>query len=729
MGTYRGYFLLCLGLLAYTTGASEYCNLAHADSRPPVVNGCEHSLMIIADQQTWRVPVVENFHGRRIADPYRWLEDLSSKQTVRWVENQNEFAEQFLVNIPSHPALQARLSELWSVRAFERPFTVGKYRFAKRRNPNENQASLYVYDEGETKPRLLLDINEIASDHAVSLYDFRVSPNGTYVAYGLSVSGSDWVTWHIREVATGRDLPDTIPWTKFTNIAWLKDETGFFYSRYPDPIVGQDMSEPNIGNALYQHRLGQSSSADQLIAGSGLDPSWSFYPRVIQDGKFLLINVYHRQDNHNLVYLKYLNPKSGEPKDFIPVIDDFAANFRYLTSNDLKFWFLTNDNSPNGKIVSYDLNQPAGSRWEIVVPESDGILEDADYLADHWLLTQLKDGQTEIAVWKGGRHVTNIPLPEPGSVSDLRASTESDCVEFTFSSDLRPSTLLRFNLKSQELTTVKSMIVPFDPNLFEVDRVFYPSKDGTEIPMRIIHKKGLKLDGSNPTYLYGYGGFNHSLISSFNASYIPWLERGGVIAIPNLRGGGELGASWHEAGMRENKQNVFDDFIAAAEFLISLKITSPEKLAIGGASNGGLLVSAVLMQRPVLFGAGIPAVGVHDMLRFQNFTVGEGWVREYGSSEDPSDFQNLIQYSPLHNVRMGTVFPPTMIVTSDRDDRVVPSHSYKLAATMQAAQGGLAPILLRVNHRTGHGAGRPIWMSIRSYADQWAFLLRALGQE
>ncbi|MFQ5570774.1 MAG: prolyl oligopeptidase family protein [Rhodothermales bacterium] len=676
--------------------------------------------------ETRKGDVVDNYHGIEMPAPYRWLEDLDSEETRAWVEAQNAVTFGYLEQIPQRESIKKRLTELWNYPRYGTPFKRGDRYFFSKNDGLQNQSVTYVQESlDDEAPRVLLDPNTLSEDGTVALSGLYVSDDGRYAAYSLSASGSDWRTFKVRNVETGQDLDDVLEWIKFSGASWTPDGKGFFYSRYDAPKEGDAYEQVNKNQKLYYHRLGTSQAEDERIYERPDEPEFGFGAGVTDDGHYLIINVWKGTDRRNRVYYKDLQDPESE---VVRLLDDFDAGYGFIGNTGTEFYFLTDLDAPNQRLIVIDIENPTRQAWRDLIPESDAVLQSVSLINNQFLVRALVDVKGRLTIHDlDGRFVKEIELPTIGSVGGLSGERDSDEMFYTFTSFTYPPTIYRYDFASGTSEVFRRPDIDFDATEYVTKQVFYESKDGTQVPMFIIYKEGLVLDGSNPTYLYGYGGFNISLTPRFSISNLAWLEMGGIYAQPSLRGGAEYGEAWHQAGMLDKKQNVFDDFIAAAEYLIEEGYTSTPRLAIGGGSNGGLLVGAALTQRPDLFGAAYPAVGVMDMLRFHKFTIGWAWVSEYGSSDDPEQFTFLRAYSPLHNLKPGTPYPPTLITTADHDDRVVPGHSYKFAAAMQAAQAGNAPVLIRIETKAGHGAGRPTSKIIQAEADKWAFLAKALN--
>jgi prolyl oligopeptidase len=667
---------------------------------------------------------VDDYHGTKVADPYRWLEDLDSAETAKWVAAENKLTFDFLNSIPRRAAIKERLTRLWNYEKFGVPMKEGSRYFYTRNSGLQNQSVLYTVTSLDAEPRMILDPNTLSADGTVAVSGVQASPDGKLLAYSLSASGSDWQEWKVRDVQTTKDLSDQLKWVKFSSVSWIRDGKGFFYSRYDEPKADA-LKGANYFQKVYFHKLGTPQAEDVLVYERPDKQDWLFNGSVTEDGNYLMIAVYQGTDVKNRVYYKDLNAKDAP---VVKLLDDFDAAYTFIGNEGTRFWFQTDQQASRGKLIEIDVTKPARANWKVIVPESKETLQGATFVNRKFVLNYLKDAYTQVKVYDtAGKFVNEIALPGIGTADGFGGKANDKETFYAFTGFTTPTTIYRYDFATGKSTVFRQPKVEFNPNDYETKQVFYTSKDGTKVPMFITHKKGLKLDGSNPTYLYGYGGFNISLTPAFSVGNLVWMEMGGVYAQPNLRGGGEYGEDWHQGGMKLKKQNVFDDFIAAAEWLIANKYTSTPKLAIGGGSNGGLLVGAAMTQRPDLFGAALPAVGVMDMLRFQKFTIGWAWVSDYGSAENAEDFKALYAYSPLHNIKPETSYPPTMVITADHDDRVWPGHSFKFAAALQAAQAGDAPVLIRIETKAGHGAGKPTSKIIEEIADRWAFLEKVLN--
>src|SRR5215472_2806835 len=618
------------------------------------------------------------------------------------------------------------MTKLWNYERFTVPELEGGRYFFLHNDGLQNQNVLLVADSLTAEPRTLLDPNTLSADGTVALSGTAITDDGKLLAYGTAASGSDWQEWHVRDVSTGKDLPDLIKWVKFSGASWTKDGKGFFYSRYDEPKDAA-LREANYFQKLYYHRLGTPQAEDTLIYNRPDNKELGFGGGVTDDGKYLVITVSQGTSPKNRLYYKDL-AKPDSP--VVKLLDDFDAAYQFIDNDGPVFWIQTDLDAPRGKLIAIDTRHPERGNWKTIVAEGKDTLEHSGVVDNVFLLSYLKDAQAEVRVYDlKGKFLRDVDLPGIGTAEGFGGKRKDKETFYAFTSFISPTTIYRYDLTAGKSSVFRQPKVDFDASLYETKQVFYNSKDGTRVPMFITAKKGLKPDGQNPVLLYAYGGFNVSLTPAFSVGTAVWLEMGGVYAQPNLRGGGEYGEEWHQAGTLLRKQNVFDDFIAAAEWLITNKYTSPAKLAIRGGSNGGLLVGACMTQRPDLYGATLPAVGVMDMLRFHKFTIGWAWTSDYGSSDDADIFKALYAYSPLHNLKPGTKYPATLVTTADHDDRVVPGHSFKFAATLQADQSGPAPVLIRIVTKAGHGAGKPISKQIEEISDSWAFLAKNLNMD
>jgi prolyl oligopeptidase len=672
-----------------------------------------------------KADVVEDYHGTQVADPYRWLEDPDADETVAWVSKQNEAFFDY-IDTPERKMLEERLTQLWNYPKYSLPYKRGDRYFFSKNDGLQNQSVFYVQETLDAEPAVVLDPNTLSEDGTVSLRSQALTEDGKIFAYGLSSSGSDWQEIHIKEVDSGKSYDDLLKWTKFTSIAWKHDNSGFYYNRFPDPSTLPDEDHTKY-NQVYWHKLGTFQSDDVHVYGSEEEKDLGFYPGITDDGKYLYLYVYLGTDDRNGIYFRTVDSEG----EFTKLMEVGEAEYGPIDNIDNIVYMRTNYNAPKRRIIAVDINNPAKENWKEIIPEADDVIDFASMVNDHLIVAYMQDAHHILKIFdKEGKFVREIELPTIGSVGGLSGRREDTEMFFGFTSFVYPYTAFRYDFKKDEVVLFRKPKVDFDANLYETKQVFCPSKDGTKIPVFITHKKGLQLDGNNPTVLYAYGGFNVSLTPYFSISRLAWLDAGGVYAVANLRGGAEYGEEWHQAGMLENKQNVFDDFIGCSEWLIDGKYTSTEKLAIMGGSNGGLLTCACLLQRPDLFGAVVSQVPVTDMLRYHKFTVGRYWVPEYGNAEEnPEHFQFLYTYSPLHNVPDGIKSPPTMVTSADTDDRVVPLHAKKFVATLQEKDAGHNPILLRVETKAGHGGGKPTSKRIEEAADTYAFLMKTFGMK
>lgn len=669
--------------------------------------------------------VVDDYHGTLVSDPWRWLEDPNNDVTKDWIAAQNDITYPFLHSLRGRDKLKDRLTTLWDYQRFGTPFRRGDQYFYYLNDGLQNQFVLYKQDSLESEGEVLIDPNLFSEDGTVSMSSVAFSQDARFVAYAKSVGGSDWREFFVRDVETGEDLSDHLKWIKFSGVSWDKDGNGFYYSRFPQPAPDEILTAANRNMKLYYHRIGTPQANDVLIYERPDQPDWGLYGIVTEDGNYLIISISQGTDTRNRLYYKDLRRANDR---VVELLNDFDANYGFIANEGPIFYFRTNLDAPKYRVIAIDTRRPATSNWTTILPERESLLSGISVVSNRFVANYLTDARSEVRIHSmDGTFEREVDLPTIGTSSSFSGRKQDSEAFYSFSSYTYPSTIFRYDFETNESTLFRSSDVDFNPDDFETNQVFYESKDGTTVPMFITHKKGLKLDGKNPTYLYGYGGFNISLTPGFSVSNLVWLEQGGIYAVPNIRGGGEYGNDWHLSGTKERKQNVFDDFIAAAEYLIDEGYTSPSKLAIGGGSNGGLLVAACMLQRPDLFAAAIPAVGVLDMLRYHQFTIGWAWASDYGTSEDPVGFDYLFAYSPLHNVEEGVRYPSTLITTAERDDRVVPAHSFKFAAELQEKHAGSNPVLIRIETNAGHGAGKPTSMIIEEAADRWAFIANETG--
>jgi len=676
--------------------------------------------------KTKRIEHFDDYHGVKVADPYHWLEEdvRKSPEVAEWVAEQNKLPFAYLHAIPQRQAILQRLTELWNYERYSPPFKAGGRYFYTKNDGLQNQSVLYVMEALDGEPRVLIDPNKWSKDGTIALTGVEVSDDGKYLAYGVAEAGSDWNTWHVLDVASGKVLPDEVKWIKYGSVSWTIDGKGFFYSRYEEPKPGEAFQKVTLHQKVYYHRLGTPQSDDVLVYRRPDHPDWGFHANVSEDGRYLLLTIWKGTNHQYRITYKDLSEPYAMPID---LIEDFDNEYSFVGNDGPVFFFKTDLKAPKGRLIAIDTRKPARQYWKEIIPEAKENLSGVGLVGNLFIAHYLKDARTQVKLYGlDGTFVREVELPGLGTAAGFGGKRTDTETFYVFSSFATPPSIYRYDLITGQSKLIRRAKVKFNPDDYEVKQVFYTSKDGTKVPMFITAKKGIRLDGSNPTLLYGYGGFNIPLTPSFSISRVAWLELGGVFAQANLRGGGEYGKEWHEAGTKLRKQNVFDDFIAAAEWLIAHKYTRPDKLAIQGGSNGGLLVGAVMTQRPDLFGACLPAVGVMDMLRFHKFPAGRFWVDDYGSPDNPEEFKALYAYSPYHNLKKGTKYPATLVTTADTDDRVVPAHSFKFIAQLQYCQAGDAPVLARIETRAGHGAGKPTAKQIEEVADQWAFLVKNL---
>ncbi len=672
--------------------------------------------------ETKKVDVTDNYHGTIVADPYRWLEDDNSEETKAWVEAQNKVTFDYLSKIPFREKIKKRFTKLYNYPKYSAPFRAGnKYYFFKN-DGLQNQSVMYVMDKLDGEPKVFLDPNKFSEDGTKSLSNYSFSKDGKWFVYGISTGGSDWDEFFVMNALTGEKLKDHLKWIKFSGIAWKGD--GFYYSRYPEP-TGSELSQKNQYSKVYYHKLGTDQSEDFVVYEDATKPDRGFYAGTTEDERFLIISFSEGTSNNGFIVKDLSVPNS----QFITIVDDLNNNYGVIDNVEDKLLVLTDYQAPKYRLILIDPKNPLRENWKDVIPENKNVLQSVQIIGEKLIATYMQDASHHVYLFNlEGKPEGEIKLPSLGTVGFSGRRDDNDAF-YSFTSFTYPGTIYKFDVSTKKSELFRQTELDFDFDNYETKQVFYTSKDGTKIPMFIVHKKGLKLDGNNPTYLYSYGGFNISLLPSFSTSRLIFLENGGVFAMPNIRGGGEYGEEWHKAGMLDKKQNVFDDFIAAAEYLINEGYTNPNKLACAGGSNGGLLIGAVINQRPDLFKVALPAVGVMDMLRFHKFTIGYYWVVEYGSSDDPEQFKFLYAYSPLHNIKDNVNYPAVLVTTADHDDRVVPAHSFKYIATLQEKYKGKNPVLIRIETKAGHGAGKPTSKIIEEIADVWSFVFYNLGIE
>ena len=672
-----------------------------------------------------RGDVSSDYHGVKVPDPYRWMEDIDSPATRAWVAAEDKLSRDYLAALPGRAAIAARLKEIWNYERWGAPARHGHYWFYTHNDGLQNQAVIFVSTDPGTPGHILLDPNTLSKDGTVALRETAISDDGRLFAYALSDAGSDWQIWHVRNVDTGTDLPDEIHWSKAGGGSWRKDSSGFYYTSYDAPKDADALKAANKFQKLYFHKLGTPQTQDPLVYTRTDDPEWFVGGTVTDDGRYLIIQANHGDEVQNTVLVQDLNGGTAAP--IVPVIPQPTAVYNVIGNVGSTLYVMTDDGAPRYKIVAIDLTKPDPAQWRTVVAEGADTLDSVSLVGGQLVAEYLHDAHSAVRRYTPeGKLLGEVQLAGLGEAAGFQGRIEDHETYYTYSSFTTPPSVYRLDLGSGASSLWKTpKLAGFDPDKYETQQVFYQSKDGTRVPLYIVSRKGTKRDGKNPTILYGYGGFNISMEPGFSPSIAGWLEMGGVYAMPNLRGGGEYGRAWHEGGMKTHKQNVFDDFVGAAEYLIAQHWTSPKHLAIRGGSNGGLLVGATEEQRPELFAAAVPQVGVMDMLRFREFTVGKGWESDFGSVDNPAEFQAMLAYSPLQNVKPGVKYPATLVTTADHDDRVYPAHSFKFTAAMQRADPNGKPILLRVETRAGHGLGKPTAKQIEETADIYAFILNA----
>ena len=670
---------------------------------------------------TRKADVVDELHGTKVADPYRWLEDDNAEETKAWVAAQNRVTEDFLTTIPQRGEIRKRLADLWNFERTAAPQEYGGRWFFTHNTGLQNQSVLKVSETMDGEGRELLDPNKLSEDGTVALANFQPSEDGKLLAYSISRGGSDWNEILVRDVASAKETGDHLKWVKFSGMSWAKDGSGFYYSRYDEPAAGAALTQKNEFQKLCFHKIGTPQSEDKLIYERKDRPKWGFGGGLTEDGKFLVIHVTEGTDPKNRFFYR---DASKPESPVVELLADADASYDFVGNEGGLFYFRTDLDAPRHRVIAIDVAKPERADWKEIVPQGKDLLQGVTSVGGYLVCEYLRDAKSAIAVHDmAGKLVREVALPGIGSAGGFEGRRKDTETFYSFTSFTDPGAIYRYNLKTGESKLWKRPKVGFDTEAYETRQVFVTSKDGTKVPLFIVHKKGVKLDGSNRVLLSGYGGFNISLGPGFSIGRAVWLERGGIFALANLRGGGEYGSEWHLAGTRLRKQNVFDDFIAAGEWLVKENYTVPAKLAIQGGSNGGLLVGACMTQRPELFGAALPAVGVMDMLRFHKFTIGWAWEKDYGSAENPDEFQALLKYSPYHVLKPGSRYPATMVTTADHDDRVVPAHSFKFAARLQECQAkGGPPVLIRIDTSAGHGAGTALSKMIDKTADEWAFL-------
>jgi len=669
--------------------------------------------------------VVDDYFGHKVSDPYRWLEDDNSEETAKWVKAENEVTNAFLAKIPYRDNIRKQLTNLWNYPKYSAPFKrAGKY-FYYKNDGLQNQSVLYVQDNLDAEPRVLLDPNKLSDDGTVALSVARVSNDGKYLAYFVARSGSDWNEGYVLDINTGEKLSDHLQWIKFSGIGW--DGDGFYYSRYDKPKAGDELSQSNEYHKVYYHKVGTPQSDDKMVYDTPDHPRRLSDVGVTRDEKIQYLTEYEASIGNSL----YVRMNGDRHAEWKPVYTSFDKEFQVIDDMDGKLLVLTNYKAPRYRLIAVDPKHPEEANWKEIIPESDEVLDNASVVGGRICASYMKDAHTVLQLFQpDGKLTGNIELPEMGSASVLIGEKNDNEAFYTFESWTMPNTIYQYDVATGESKVFRQPELKFNPKDFETRQVFYASKDGTKVPMFIFMKKGTKMDGTNPALLYGYGGFNISLTPYFSPARMVFLEQGGVYAVANLRGGGEYGEAWHEAGTKMHKQNVFDDCIAAAEYLVEKKYTDTNHLALMGGSNGGLLVGAVINQRPDLFRVAIPQVGVMDMLRYNKFTIGWSWAGDYGTSSDSEKmFKYLYAYSPYHNIKKGGHYPAILALTADHDDRVVPAHTFKYMARMQEYNDGKNPTLVRIETKAGHGGGKPTSKTIDEYTDIWSFVFYEMGVE
>jgi prolyl oligopeptidase len=663
------------------------------------------------------------YFGTRIADPYRWLEDADAPNTKEWIDAENKVTDSYLAKIPFRDAIKKRIEELWNYPKYTAPQKVGKYYLFYKNTGLQPQNILYIQDGLNGEPHVLLDPNTFSTDGTVALGSIAPSNDDKYLAYTVSQAGSDWQQIYVLDLATGKKLDDHIKWNKFSGATWWKD--GFFYSRYDEP-KGNEMTSANEFQKVYYHKLGTPQSEDVLTYEDKTNPKRSHYMGATEDERYLILYIAEGGQKGNMLYVKDMKHAD---RGWVPLVSEFGHEVGFIESEGDNLYLISNIDAPRNRIMVANSSDLAQKNWKEIIPQDKNVLETASLVNGKLICTYMQDASNHTYVYDmSGKRMYEINFPTFGSVGGFGGRKRDTEVFYTFTSFTYAPTIYRYDIAANKSTVFHSSEVKFDPAQYEAKQIFYTSKDGTKVPMFIVHKKGLKLDGKNPTYLYAYGGFNISLTPNFSTLRLILLENNAIFAVANLRGGGEYGEEWHEAGTKLQKQNTFDDFIAAAEYLFKEKYTSKEYLAIAGGSNGGLLVGAVMTQRPDICKVALPAVGVMDMLRYHKFTIGWGWARDYGTSDDSKEqFQYLLNYSPLHTLKEGINYPATLVTTADHDDRVVPAHSFKFAATLQEKHRGPNPVLIRIETKAGHGGGKPTSKIIEEYADTYSFLFYNMG--
>lgn len=721
--TFRPLLLSAMIGSAMLAGCGEQTE-APAPAAPTSAQTTSTEKTALAYPRFAKVEVSDTYGDVTVADPFRGLEDIDSEATKAWIGQQNALTQSVLEKLSLRTSLQTRMTELWNFERFSVPFSEGGRWFISRNDGLQNQNVLYTMERPDAEPKLLLDPNTLSADGTKALNNLSVSPNGKYLAYAVSSGGSDWQEWRIRDIETGEDLKDVIEWSKFSSANWAPDNSGFYFGAFDKPEGENALKAANKFQKVYFHTLGQNENKLVYEQPNEADQSAEFI--VTDDGKYIVNIINRGTDERNLVHIRKSDQNGGG--EWVKLVNELEAAYNFVGNIDRTFYFLSTNGAPKYRLIAINLDKPDAKNWQTIIPESDATLAGVSLVGDSFIARYLRNARSEVLRFDlQGKTNTPIALPGVGTAGGFNGKQKDQETYFSFTTFTEPAALYRLDLKTNAVTLYKRAELKFDPSQYITKQVFYPSKDGTQIPLFITHKADLKIQGNTPTLLYGYGGFNIPVLPSFSPANLTWMERGGIYAVANLRGGGEFGEAWHQAGMKTNKQNVFDDFAAAADYLIAEGYTAPKKIVINGRSNGGLLVAATLLQRPELFGAAIPAVGVLDMLRFNQFTIGKAWESDYGSPQNPEEFAAIYKYSPLHNIKANVDYPPTMVLTGDHDDRVYPAHSFKYAAQMQAIYTGSNPQLIRIETRGGHGAGKPVSMQIEEFADWMAFAAGYVG--
>ncbi|MBU2652201.1 MAG: prolyl oligopeptidase family serine peptidase [Bacteroidetes bacterium] len=690
-----------------------------------IFTGCQEGAKKINYPVTEKVQQIDNYFGVDVEDPYRWLEDDNSEQTLAWVQAQNQVTGEYLSQIPFREKIREKLTKMWDYPKFGLPYREGKYYFFSKNDGLQNQSIVYIQEGLDGEPRVILDPNKLSEDGTVAYAGSSVSHDGKYMAYKIARGGSDWNEIFIKDIETGDILDDHIEWVKFSGISWKGD--GFFYSAYDKPVEGEELSNKNEYHKVFYHKVGTPQSEDELIYENKDFPLRNYYVGTTEDERFLLMYEVESTSG-NALYFKELDKKGS---GFVKIADGFDHDFGIIDNIGDLFLMVTNFEAPKQRVVMVNSHNPAMENWKTIIPEKEEVLSSVTLAGGMMVAEYMKDANSKVEIYTPqGEFVRELELPTLGTLAGFSSKPEDDIAFYGFTSFTYPATIFKYNIKDNTTEVFREPGIEFNGEDYTVEQVFYNSKDGTKVPMFIVYKKGLVMDGNNPALLYGYGGFNISETPDFSVSRLIFLENGGIFVVANIRGGGEYGEEWHKAGTKLQKQNVFDDFIAAAEYLIDKKYTSSEKLAIMGGSNGGLLVGACMTQRPDLFKVALPIVGVLDMLRYHTFTIGWAWASDYGTSEEDSTmFRYLLGYSPLHNIKEGVSYPATLAFTADHDDRVVPAHSFKFMATLQEKNDGHNPVLIRIETKAGHGAGKPTSKRIEEATDMWSFVFFNLGMK